>query len=89
MSFLKGCITGGSDGREMMEQILSQLDTEAYKYADALIVSDFEFSALDATLINRVEEAQKTGAKLYGICINRFSNPDYDDLLDKVWRVSV
>lgn len=89
MSFLKGCITGGSDGREMMEQILSQLDTEAYKYADALIVSDFEFSALDATLINRVEEAQKTGAKFYGICINRFSNPDYDDLLDKVWRVSV
>ena len=87
MNFLKGCIVGGYDGHEMIEQILCQLDTETYKYADSLIVSDFQFPQINDELKNRVVEAQGKGAKFYGLYTDSSGNGAYRTLLDKFWQV--
>lgn len=85
MSFLNNCISGGSDGYEMIRKILYQLETETYKYADALIVSDFEFTSLEKSLCDRIKEAQKLGARFYGLFVNDRGNPSYKKVLDTIW----
>lgn len=94
MHFFKNCLSGGSDGHEMIKEILCQLDTETYRYADSLIVSDFQFSSLNEELEERVVKAQNNGAKFYGLCTdagNKYSYPggnySYNELLDKIWQV--
>ena len=89
MSFLNNCISGGSDGYEMIRQILYQLETETYKYADALIVSDFEFTSLEKSLCDRIKEAQKLGARFYGLFVNDYGNSSYKKVLDATWNVKV
>lgn len=89
MKFLKDCISGGSSGNEMMQEILLQLESETYKYADALIVSDFRFPALKPEICEKVKEFQKLGAKFYGAFVNDYVNINYKNVLDASWKVEV
>ena len=89
MNFLKDCISGGTSGNEMMQEILLQLESDTYKYADSLIVSDFEFASLKPELSKKVEEAQQKGAKFYGLFVNTIGNRMYKLLLDASWKVEV
>ena len=96
MHFLKNCFSGGSDGREMVEEILRQLDTETYRYADSLIVSDFQFPSLNEELEERVVKAQNKGSRFYGLYTdtgNNYSylggNYSYKELLNKFWQVKL
>lgn len=89
MKFLKDCISGGSSGNEMMQEILLQLESETYKYADALIVSDFRFPALKPEICDKVKEFQKLGAKFYGAFVNDYVNINYKNVLDDSWKVEV
>ena len=89
INFLNDCMSGGSDGYEMIRKILYQLETETYKYADALIVSDFEFTSLEKSLCDRIKEAQKLGARFYGLFVNDYGNSSYKKVLDATWNVKV
>ena len=89
MNFLKDCISGGTSGNEMMQEILLQLESDTYKYADSLIVSDFEFASLKPELSKKVEEAQQKGARFYGLFVNTIGNRMYKLLLDASWKVEV
>ena len=78
----------------MIEEILCQLDTETYRYADSLIVSDFQLSFLNEELKKRVVKAQNNGAKFYGLYTDTGikypypgGNYSYKELLDKFWQV--
>lgn len=88
-SFLKDCISGGSSGNEMMQEILLQLEKDTYKYADALIVSDFRFPALEPEIYNKVKASQKLGTKFYGVFVNDFPNINYKNVLDELWKVEL
>ena len=85
INFLNDCMSCGSSGNEMIREILYQLETETYKYADALIVSDFEFLSLESNLCDRVKEAQKLGARFYGLFVNDRGNSSYKKVLDTTW----
>jgi uncharacterized protein with von Willebrand factor type A (vWA) domain len=87
VNFLKDCISGGSSGNEMMQEILLQLEKDTYKYADALIVSDFRFPALKPEIYNKVKASQKLGTKFYGVFVNDFPNINYTNVLDASWKV--
>ena len=87
VEFLTNNRSGGSDGEEMLKEILQQLNSETYSKADALIVSDFEF-AYCYGLEKDVREAQSKGARFYALNVRPGSaHPGYNKMLDKMWEI--
>ena len=87
VAFLTNNMSGGSDGEEMLWEILQQLNNETYSKADALIVSDFEF-AYCYGLEKDVKDAQSKGARFYALNVRPGSaHPNYNKLLDKIWEI--
>ena len=84
-SFFEKRYTGGTDGEEMLNKIIEQLQTSQYAMADALIVSDFEFDLPAETTMKKIKEEQNKGTRFYGLRIDGTS--DYDNVLDKVWKI--
>lgn len=84
-SFFEKRYTGGTDGEEMLNKIIEQLQTSPYSMADALIVSDFEFDLPSETTMRKIKEEQNKGTRFYGLRIDGTS--DYDNVLDKVWKI--
>ena len=84
--FLSKRFTGGTDGEQMLKDIIYALNSKDYEMADALIISDFEFSfPLRETQIAILKERAK-GSRFYGLQIGRKYN-EYEFLLDKVWQI--
>lgn len=85
--FMQTNFTGGTDGEQMLNDILETLKTKNYSMADALIISDFEF----APPLNKTKEAiikeQKKGTRFYGLQIGKTSNI-YKNILDRIWEIS-
>ena len=84
-SFFEKRYTGGTDGEEILNKIIEQLQTSQYSMADALIVSDFEFDLPAETTMRKIKEEQNKGTRFYGLRIDGTS--DYDNVLDKVWKI--
>lgn len=84
--FLKKRFTGGTDGEQMLKDIIDALNSKDYNMADALIISDFEFSRpLRGTQIAILKERAK-GTRFYGLQIGREYN-EYEFLLDRIWKI--
>lgn len=52
-------------------------------------MSDFEFTSLEKSLCDRIKEAQKLGARFYGLFVNDYGNSSYKKVLDATWNVKV
>lgn len=84
--FLSRTFTGGTDGEQMLKDIITALNTKDYSMADALIISDFEFSTPLPDTKKAILKEQAKGSHFYGLQIGRGFN-DYKPILDKVWTI--
>ena len=94
-SFLTEHFSGGTDGNQMLGYAIDALAEGAFKMADVLIVSDFEFDPPKDSLKKAIVKAQGQGTKFYGLRIgcgtfyDSFYERSYERLLDKMWVVNV
>lgn len=84
--FLSRTFTGGTDGEQMLKDIITALNTKDYSMADALIISDFEFSTPLPDTKKAILKEQAKGSRFYGLQIGRGFN-DYKPILDKIWTI--
>lgn len=85
-NFFEDRYNGGSDGEEMLNKIIEELQTNQYSMADALIISDFKFELPAKITLKKIKEEQNKGTKFYGLGIRAL--PYYNDVLDKIWYIS-
>lgn len=78
--------SGGTDGEEMLSRALDTLETNDFKMADVLIISDFLFPAPFRSTVERMAQERSRGTKFYGLCINSKMGI-YAGYLDKYWIV--
>lgn len=84
--FLSNRITGGTDGEDMLNKALNQLDSANFEMADVLIISDFYFSTPKDKTLRRIDGAHHQGTQFYGLCING-DERKYSKILDKIWKI--
>ena len=84
--FLVKRFSGGTDGEQMLKDIINALNTKEYSMADALIISDFEFPYPFPDTRKSILKEQAKGTRFYGLQIGNRHN-GYKSLLDKVWEI--
>ena len=78
--------TGGTDGEQMLSDIIRVLKTNDFSMADALIISDFNFPFPFPKTESEMKKEQAKGTRFYGLQIGKDRN-DYEPLLDKIWVI--
>lgn len=84
--FMAKTFTGGTDGEQMLSDIIRVLKTNDFSMADALIISDFNFPFPFPKTESAMKKEQAKGTRFYGLQIGKDRN-DYEPLLDKIWVI--
>ncbi|MDR2481056.1 MAG: VWA domain-containing protein [Spirochaetaceae bacterium] len=73
--FLAMSFYGGSRIENALDEALRALDTNAYRSADVVVVSDFVLPDPDTALASRIKAAQAKGTLFHGVLIGSFTDP--------------
>ena len=84
--FMKNVFTGGTDGEDMLCEVLKALNSKGWSMADVLVISDFEFFLPTGTTLSRIVKEQQKGTRFYGLQIGK-SNSGYARILDHIWTI--
>ena len=84
--FMGKTFIGGTDGEQMLSDIINVLKKNDYSMADALIISDFDFPYHLRHTRDAMLNEQAKGTRFYGLQIGKEYN-EYIPLLDKVWTI--
>ena len=85
-NFMKNVFTGGTDGEDMLCEVLKALGTGEWSMADVLVISDFEFYLPTERTQARIVKEQQKGTRFYGLQIGR-SNSGYGRILNRIWTI--
>jgi uncharacterized protein with von Willebrand factor type A (vWA) domain len=88
MAFLIQSFHGGTDIQAPLEKAVAKLDTEEWKRADIMIVTDGEFSVPSHTveLINKAKEKNKL--RVHGVLVGGWNSSAIEKLCNPVHRFS-
>ncbi|MDM8559363.1 VWA domain-containing protein [Candidatus Parabeggiatoa sp. HSG14] len=88
MAFLIQSFHGGTDIQAPLEKAVAKLDTEEWKRADIMVVTDGEFSVPSNTveLINKAKEKNKL--RVHGVLVGGWNSIAMDKLCNPVHRFS-
>ena len=84
--FMKNVFTGGTDGEDMLCEVLEALNSERWSMADVLVISDFEFYLPTAATMKRMADEQQKGTRFYGLQIGQ-GYAGYNRILDRIWTI--
>ncbi len=84
--FLADSFSGGTNGEQMLHDALTQLQTDTFRMADVLIISDFAFARPLPATLKAIREEQAAGTYFYGLQIGHILNP-YIDILNRIWTI--
>jgi len=83
ISFLSMSFRGGTDATPAMREALRMLNTQDYKKADVIMVSDFVMSAFDKATQDQIKSAKDNKTKFHSLVIGNSQNPatirDFDN----------
>ena len=90
MNFLQMSFYGGTDAMPAFEKAIEMLQTEEYKKADVLMISDFIYPYINANLSSKMEQDKKKGTKFYALSIT-YGEAAYQthDYFDSFWYYNV
>ncbi len=69
MEFMKKSFHGGTDAAPAINEAIKMIDTEKFRNADVLVLSDFLMQELDGGTLNRVEQSKSSGTRFMSLCI--------------------
>ncbi|MGB3619346.1 MAG: VWA domain-containing protein [Catalinimonas sp.] len=86
VDFLAMRFDGGTDISPALNEALRMLDTEDYRDADVLMVSDFIMYSIREDLVRDMRKRQKGGTRFHSLTIaGTHTNPEMVALFDNYW----
>ena len=85
--FLSQRFRGGTDLAQCLNTVADQLETEAWRDADAVIISDFIAQRLPGELIQRLEKIrQQRQQRFHAVTLSPHGKPGILRLFDHIWK---
>jgi uncharacterized protein with von Willebrand factor type A (vWA) domain/radical SAM superfamily enzyme YgiQ (UPF0313 family) len=88
IGFLSMSFHGGTDASPALHEALRMLETEAYKKADVIMVSDFVMPCLDDQTKARITAAKESKTKFHSLVIGESENKGVIENFDNHWVYS-
>jgi uncharacterized protein with von Willebrand factor type A (vWA) domain len=85
IGFLSMSFHGGTDAMPAIKEALRQLDTEDYKKADVVMVSDFVMPPFDENTKNKIIFAKENKTKFHSLVVGECSNKNAVEEFDSNW----
>ena len=76
---------GGTDVTPTLSEAIKMLNTENYKKADVIMISDFIMPSLSNNLRNIILKQKKSKTKFHSIVISNQTNYNFLDIFDINW----
>ncbi|GHU90583.1 hypothetical protein FACS1894155_09140 [Bacteroidia bacterium] len=89
IDFLSMSFHGGTDAAPAMHEALRMLETENYKKADIIMVSDFVMSGFDAATKKKITKAKENKTKFHSLVIGSSQNQQVIKEFDNNWVCDV
>jgi uncharacterized protein with von Willebrand factor type A (vWA) domain len=89
IAFLSMSFHGGTDASPAMKEALRMLETEDYKKADVIVVSDFIMSGFDEHTQGQIKVAQDNKTKFHSLVIGSSGNKGVIHEFDHNWVYDV
>lgn len=86
MQFLRKSFHGGTDAAPAINEAMRMIDTEHYKNADVIVISDFLMNELGSETLSRVENVKSLGTRFVSLCIGSlFISEHLKTYFDSEW----
>jgi uncharacterized protein with von Willebrand factor type A (vWA) domain len=85
IAFLSMSFYGGTDAMPAMHEALKMLETNDYKKADIIMISDFVMPSLDEQAQSKIKAAKKNKTKFHSLIIGGSGNKNIIDDFDNNW----
>ena len=82
INFLSLSFHGGTDATPALDAALNMLQTEDFKNADVLMISDFIMAKPDDKTVELIEEQKEKKTKFYSLTISNTANPGVMEIFD-------
>jgi uncharacterized protein with von Willebrand factor type A (vWA) domain len=89
IAFLSMSFHGGTDAAPAMKEALRMLETEDYKKADVIVVSDFVMSGFDEQMQGQIKTAKDNKTKFHSLLIGNSGNQTAIREFDNNWVYDV
>jgi uncharacterized protein with von Willebrand factor type A (vWA) domain len=86
INFLSMSFNGGTDANPALEKSLEMLETNDYKKADVLMVSDFVMETLSKEVTERIETAKTNKTKFHSLTISANANVNVIKQFNHNWN---
>jgi uncharacterized protein with von Willebrand factor type A (vWA) domain len=86
IAFLAMAFHGGTDASAAMRKSLQMLETDAFRKADVIVVSDFIMVTFDEELLQKIGKAKKRNTTFHSLVIGKSANKNVLECFDQVWR---
>lgn len=85
VAFLRMSFNGGTDANPALCHAIKMLNTEKWKQADVLMVSDFIMDNLSKTVVEGIELQRKNKCKFYSLAVTSQANENQLKCFDRNW----
>ncbi|MCW7552636.1 VWA domain-containing protein [Endozoicomonas gorgoniicola] len=86
LAFLQKSFHGGTDVEPAISHGLGIMESDEYRNADMLIISDFVMSSLSSEMLETIEKQRLDGNRFYSLCIgNEFMSNRLRSHFDREW----
>jgi len=85
IEFLSMSFNGGTDATPAMQEALKMLETEDYKKADVIMVSDFIMPGFDEQTKKQITNAKENKTKFHSLVIGDSGNKSTIEEFDSNW----
>lgn len=89
ISFLKMSFNGGTDAMPALKHSLKMLQSEDYRNADVLMISDFVMGNLNADLVNQINAEKEKGTDFYSLVIGNSGNQSTISCFNYNWEYNM
>jgi uncharacterized protein with von Willebrand factor type A (vWA) domain len=86
IAFLAMAFHGGTDASTAMVESLRMLETDSFRKADIIVISDFIMDTFDAELLQKIENAKKHNTVFHSLAIGKSANKNALKCFNYVWR---
>lgn len=83
--FLSFSFGGGTDATPALIESLKMIETENYKNADILMISDFIMDCIPDDIVKSIENAKKKKTRLHSLIISSEANPKTLEIFTNNW----
>ncbi|MGR5117093.1 ATPase RavA stimulator ViaA [Vibrio astriarenae] len=86
--FLSYTFFGGTDLEQALTNSMEMLQTECYRNADVLVLSDFIAPTQSKELQKQVDELKSRQYRFHAVCVSKYGNPELTEMFDHCWHYS-